>query len=82
MERFWEASQGLVVRREVNTSSSITPGKFTDLYEMRTFQETILELARSRQVIRSTLKTVNSAHQGAASYEPTQTKRSIAFAIG
>ena len=71
MERNWEASQGLVVRREVNTSSSITPGKFTDLYEMRTFQETILELVRSRQVISSTLRTVHRGFLGDAGYEPT-----------
>ncbi len=58
MPRYWEASQALVVRGEVSNSSSNRPGKFADLYEMRTFQETILELAKSRQVLAQTLKAV------------------------
>ena len=49
MSRYWEASQALVVRKQATVSSTNSPGKFADLYEMRTFQETILELAKSRR---------------------------------
>ena len=66
MSRYWEATQGLVVRREVSSSVTNEPGKFADLYEMRTFQETILELAKSQQVLTATLKAVD--HQAV---EPT-----------
>jgi uncharacterized protein involved in exopolysaccharide biosynthesis len=55
MPRYWEASQGLVVRQETAGSTAARPGKFADLYEMRTMQETILELAKSRQVVVATL---------------------------
>ncbi|MCG8447979.1 MAG: Wzz/FepE/Etk N-terminal domain-containing protein [Pirellulales bacterium] len=70
MPRNWKASQALVVRREVNTSSAARPGKFADLYEMRTFQETILELAKSQQVIAATLQAVKQAETGNAAPEP------------
>ena len=59
MSRYWEASQGLIVRPEVSASHTQEPGKFADLYQMRTFQETILELAKSQQVIVATLKAVD-----------------------
>jgi len=59
MSRYWEASQGLIVRPEVSAANTNVPGKFADLYQMRTFQETILELAKSRQVIAATLKVVD-----------------------
>ena len=42
------------------SASSERPGKFADLYEMRTVQETILELARSQQVIAATLQKADS----------------------
>lgn len=61
MTRFWQATQALVVRQEVTTATTGKPGKFADLYEMRTFQETILELAKSRQVIDATLRAVAQA---------------------
>ena len=60
MSRYWEASQGLMVRPEVSASHSNEPGKFADLYQMRTFQETILELAKSQQVISATLNAVDA----------------------
>ncbi|NOZ39358.1 MAG: hypothetical protein GXP24_03925 [Planctomycetes bacterium] len=60
MSRYWEASQGLMVRPEVSASENNEPGKFADLYQMRTFQETILELAKSQQVIAATLKAVDA----------------------
>jgi len=59
MTRYWEASQGLIVRPEVSASTTQDPGKFSDLYQMRTFQETILELGKSRQVLAATLKVVD-----------------------
>jgi polysaccharide biosynthesis transport protein len=70
MPRYWEASQALVVRQETAGARGATPGKFSDLYEMRTLQETILELAKSQQVVASTLKAVNLRALGVAS-EPT-----------
>ena len=59
MSRYWEATQGLVVRSEASSSATGEPGKFADLYAMRTFQETILELAKSQQVIKATLQAVD-----------------------
>lgn len=53
----WEASQALIVRNEAVASES-TPGKFRQIEEMKTIQETILELARSRGVLRTTLEEV------------------------
>lgn len=66
MPRYWEASQGLVVRQETAGARGPTPGKFADLYEMRTLQETILEVAKSQQVVVGTLKAVNQELNGAA----------------
>lgn len=56
--RHWEAVQAVVVRQDA-VASRERPGKFADLYEMRTVQETILELARSRQVVASTVAAVD-----------------------
>ncbi len=67
MTRYWEANQALVVRQEATTSESGRLGQFADLYQMRTFQETILELVKSRQVISETLKSVA---QGKAANKP------------
>ena len=68
--RNWEASQALVVRQETAGSQGPTPGKFADLFEMRTMQETILELAKSQQVVVNTLKAVDQRLLGVAT-EPT-----------
>lgn len=68
--RYWEASQGLVVRQETAGSRGQTPGKFADLYEMRTLQETILEVAKSQQVIVGTLQAVDQ-RMGRTAGEPT-----------
>ena len=59
MQRYWDASQGLVVRQETAGSAAARPGKFADLYEMKTMQETILELAKSQQVVSATLEAVD-----------------------
>ncbi|QEG35637.1 GumC family protein [Bythopirellula goksoeyrii] len=71
MTREWEATQGLVVRDEASASSVKQPGKFADLYEMRTFQETILEVAKSRQVLSATLKAVAANGSSRTSEEPS-----------
>ncbi|MEM6329352.1 MAG: hypothetical protein AAF790_03775 [Planctomycetota bacterium] len=56
--RKWKASQGLIVRSEAAGYGEQRLGKFTDLSEMRTVQETILEVARSRRVLAATLEQV------------------------
>lgn len=61
MSRNWEATQGLLVRNETSVSSNKSPGQFADLYEMRTFQETILEVAKSHQVLTATLQAVDGS---------------------
>jgi uncharacterized protein involved in exopolysaccharide biosynthesis len=53
----WEASQALVVRNEVASDQS-TPGKFNHTDEMKTVQETILELVKSRGVLTAALAEV------------------------
>lgn len=66
MPRYWDAYQGLVIRQETAGASGSRPGKFADLYEMRTMQETILELAKSQQVITATLVAVDRDMNGVA----------------
>ncbi len=72
MTRYWQADHALVVRHEVSSSSTGQPGDFADLFEMRTFQETMLELVKSRQVISATLQAVAQTESGSASVEPTE----------
>ncbi len=50
----WEASQALIIRNEAATNHQ-SPGKFAHSDEMKTLQETILELARSRGVLSAAL---------------------------
>lgn len=71
MSRYWEASQGLMVRPEATASSTTEVGKFADLYQMRTFQETILEVAKSSQVIVAALQAVEQAETDENPTEPT-----------
>ncbi len=54
----WKATQALIVRPEVASISEERLGKFSDLSEMKTSQETILELAKSQVVIQATLREV------------------------
>ncbi len=54
----WEASQALMVRDEVMGASTTRPGKFQQPDDMKTVQETILELARSRTVCAAALAEV------------------------
>ncbi len=53
----WEASQALVVRNEAHGPSD-RPGKFAATDEMKTVQETIVELARSDSVLETALRQV------------------------
>ena len=70
MPRCWQATQVLVVQHEVTPSATGRPGRSADRYEMRTFQETILELVKSRQVIAATLRAVAQA-ESASTPEPS-----------
>ncbi len=51
LPRPWKASQGILIRSEAAGYSQQRLGKFTDLSEMKTVQETVLELARSQSVV-------------------------------
>ncbi|WP_146587727.1 GumC family protein [Posidoniimonas polymericola] len=53
--RTWSARQGLIIRSEAAGYASQRLGKFTDLSEMKTVQETMLELARSQSVLSAVL---------------------------
>lgn len=53
----WEAVQTLVVRNEA-ANNERGPGKFGQVEEMKTVQETILELAHSRSVLETAMKQV------------------------
>jgi uncharacterized protein involved in exopolysaccharide biosynthesis len=53
----WEAVQTLIIRNEA-ANNERGPGKFNQVEEMKTVQETILELARSRSVLESAMKQV------------------------
>ncbi|MBI3838935.1 MAG: hypothetical protein HY288_13520 [Planctomycetia bacterium] len=53
----WEAAQALVVRDEAGDRLS-RPGKFAHLDEMKTSQETVLELAKNRSVLSRALAEV------------------------
>jgi len=56
-ESTWEASQALIVRNEA-FSATKEPGKFNYPEEMKTVQETILEVVRSRGVLTAALAEV------------------------
>lgn len=53
----WEASQALIVRNEA-ANNEVGPGKFSHTDEMKTVQETILELVKSRGVLTAALEEV------------------------
>ncbi len=56
--REWRATQALIVRPKAASVSEERLGKFSDLSEMKTLQETILELAKSQSVMQATLREV------------------------
>jgi uncharacterized protein involved in exopolysaccharide biosynthesis len=53
----WEAVQTLIIRNEA-ANNERGPGKFGQVDEMKTVQETILELAHSRSVLETAMKKV------------------------
>src|SRR5215471_14311082 len=59
--REWRATQALIVRPEAASVSEERLGKFADLSEMKTLQETILELVKSQSVVKATLAEVGPA---------------------
>jgi uncharacterized protein involved in exopolysaccharide biosynthesis len=69
--RDWRATQALIVRPEVASVSDERLGKFSDLSEMKTLQETILELARSHSVVAATLQEVGPKNGRRAAAWPT-----------
>ncbi len=50
----WEATQALLVRDEA-VGNTVRPGRFTHVDEMKTVQETVLELVKSRSVLTGAL---------------------------
>ncbi|QDV77945.1 hypothetical protein [Botrimarina mediterranea] len=58
LPRDWKAVQGLVIRSDAAGYTEQRLGKFTDLSEMKTVQETLLELARSQGVVTAVLTEV------------------------
>lgn len=70
--REWKASQALIIRPEVASVSDERLGKFSDLSEMKTSQETVLEMAKSQSVIQATLSEIGPANgKKAAANWPT-----------
>jgi uncharacterized protein involved in exopolysaccharide biosynthesis len=67
----WEASQALVIRNDAANQEAL--GRFTQPDEMKTVQETILELVRSRSVLMESLREIGppSDYRGAAGAWPT-----------
>lgn len=61
----WEASLALVARDEA-TAGSGKPGKFARFEDMKTQQETVLELAKNRSVLHDVLSIVGPPHGAAA----------------
>ena len=56
--RNWRATQSLIIRPEAAGVHDERLGKFSDLAEMKTLQETILELAKSQSVVLASLREV------------------------
>ncbi len=54
--REWCATQTLIIRAEAAGVHESQVGKFSDLSEMKTLQETILELAKCQSVVLATLR--------------------------
>jgi uncharacterized protein involved in exopolysaccharide biosynthesis len=56
----WEASQSLVVRDEAVGRTYSAQGKFASVDDMQTAQETVLEIAKSRSVVKEALEQVGA----------------------
>ena len=65
----WQAAQALIIRNEA-AANDAAPGKFNRTDEMKTVQETILELVKGRAVLLAALKEVGPAN-GQAGDWPT-----------
>jgi uncharacterized protein involved in exopolysaccharide biosynthesis len=61
----WEASQALIVRNEAGNRQE-GPGKFEHPEDMKTIEETIVELVKSRRVLETTLAKVGPPANRAA----------------
>ena len=66
----WEAAQALIVRDESNSKPD-RPGRFVNPEDMKTIQETILEMAKSRSVMLAALRQVGPANGVADPNFPT-----------
>ncbi len=66
----WEASQALTVRDEATGGER--PGKFHVVEDMKTVQETILELAKSHSVLSAALKQVGPIEGAGATAWPSE----------
>lgn len=66
----WEATQALIIRDEAGISNNEGPGKFRQLDDMKVSQETVLEIAKSREVLAKTLAEVGAPadRRGTAPY--------------
>jgi uncharacterized protein involved in exopolysaccharide biosynthesis len=53
----WEASQALIIRNDA-ANNQAPPGKFAQTDDMKTVQETILELSKGRRVLAESLRKV------------------------
>jgi uncharacterized protein involved in exopolysaccharide biosynthesis len=73
----WESTQALIVRNEA-TARENGQGKFRQPEDMKTVQETILELVRSRGVLEAALKTVGPPANYKGTEESWPTDRDIA----
>jgi uncharacterized protein involved in exopolysaccharide biosynthesis len=69
----WEASQALVIRNDAANNQEAL-GKFTQPDEMKTVQETILELVRSRGVLAAALAEIGppAGYRGAVAAWPAE----------
>jgi uncharacterized protein involved in exopolysaccharide biosynthesis len=70
--REWRATQALIVRPEAASVSEERLGKFADLSEMKTLQETILELAKSQSVVQATLREVGPPNSRQSAQWPSE----------
>lgn len=73
----WEASQALIVRNEAANSQQ-NLGEFSHSDEMKTVQETILELVKSRKVLAAALREVGPPAGRKSSEKPWPTDRDVA----
>jgi len=73
----WEGSQALIVRNEASNSQQ-NLGKFSHSDEMKTVQETILELVKSRKVLAAALRKVGPPAGRTSSEKPWPTDRDVA----